>query len=152
MALESEILTASVAVVIPTLNRHHLLTELLSDLAKQEVLPKQVIVVDASDQTYKIESSRVPIAVISSTLKSAAVQRNLGIEYLKKSNSTIDFIAFLDDDVRPDKSYLRLLCQNLIENPKAVGVSGLAIAAEENYWNKFSYEKIATKLCDNIFK
>ena len=131
VALNSEILKTSVAVVIPTLNRHHLLAELLSDLAKQEVLPEQVIVVDASDETFKIESNQMPITVIASTLKSAAVQRNLGIQYLEKSNATVNFIAFLDDDVRPSTSYLKFLCQNLVENPKAVGVSGLAIAAGE---------------------
>ena len=131
VTLNSEILKTSVAVVIPTLNRHHLLAELLSDLAKQEVLPEQVIVVDSSDEAFKIESNQIPITVIACTLKSAAVQRNIGIQYLEKSNSTIDFVAFLDDDVRPKPSYLKHLCQNLVENPKAVGVSGLAIAVGE---------------------
>ena len=87
--------------------------------------------VDASDETFKIESNQMPITVIASTLKSAAVQRNLGIQHLEKSNSTINFVAFLDDDVRPKPSYLKHLCQNLVENPKAVGVSGLAIAVGE---------------------
>ncbi len=131
MALDSKNTKASVAVVIPTLNRHQLLAELLSDLAKQEVLPEQVIVVDSSNETFKPESNQIPITVIRSTLKSAAVQRNLGIQHLEKSNPTINFVAFLDDDVRPKPSYLKHLCQNLVENPKAVGISGLAIAVGE---------------------
>ena len=131
VAMDSKNSKTSVAVVIPTLNRHHLLAELLSDLAKQEVLPEQVIVVDSSDETFKTESNQMPITVIRSTLKSAAVQRNLGVQYLAESNSTINFVAFLDDDVRPKPSYLKSLCQNLIENPNAVGISGLAIAVGE---------------------
>jgi GT2 family glycosyltransferase len=59
------------------------------------------------------------------------VQRNTGLQYLEESNSTINFVAFLDDDVRPLPSYLKNLCQNLVDNPRAVGISGLAIAVGE---------------------
>lgn len=123
--------SASVAVIIPTLNRHHLLVQLLSDLSKQEVLPDQVIVVDASDSTFQIENYKLPITIISSAVKSAAAQRNFGIQHLNESKAAIDFVAFLDDDVRPTSSYLKLLSQNLVENPEAVGVSGLAIGVGE---------------------
>lgn len=142
MASNLENLKASVAVVIPTLNRHHLLRELLSELVNQEVAPEQVIVVDASDKPFKMNSCQGRIKVISSSIRSAAVQRNLGIQQLKESDAKIEFIAFLDDDVKPSPSYLRLLCQALIENPDAVGVSGLAIGTNEKPRRKSNILKI----------
>ncbi|ANB23687.1 glycosyl transferase [Alteromonas stellipolaris] len=96
----------SVSVIITTHNRPDYLKESLDAVLKQNVLPKEVFVIDdGSSVSYEevlnlfpieqFEYVKVPVA------SGANAARNLGIS---KSNS--DIIAFLDDDDVWDENYL----------------------------------------------
>jgi GT2 family glycosyltransferase len=60
-------------------------------------------------------------------IKSAAIQRNIGIEFV---DANCKFLAFLDDDVLPSIDYFSKLI-NTLNNKNAVGVSGKAINSKK---------------------
>jgi GT2 family glycosyltransferase len=72
-------------------------------------------------------------------IKSAAVQRNIGMELVPESTK---YLAFLDDDVQIDQNYFSKLIDTL-NSTGAIGVSGLAInpkakSASNTLKNSFS--------------
>ena len=114
------------AVVIPTRNRPTDLTNLLSCLEDQEGLINQVIIIDSSDNNDSeriCRQSKLPLEYNHTDVKSAAIQRNIGI-------SKVDFktthVGFLDDDVRIEPDYFLRLVHELTEK-NAVGISGIAL-------------------------
>ena len=118
-------------VVVPTRNRLDHLRSLLSCLETQTFIPEEVIVVSSSDHPAEEEFAvreftRLKIDFIHSKIKSAAIQRNTGID---KISNEIDYLVFLDDDVRPSESYLESLLREF-SDPKVVGVSGVAVSAK----------------------
>ena len=127
---------ASVSVVIPTRNREKLLTQILEDLSRQSLKPKIVVVIDSSDTELKIEKEDLNLVLLDSTIRSAAVQRNMGLDYLEKSKETYNYCAFLDDDIRIDSNYLNSLSDTLNHTRGAVGISGLAISVNESSYKR----------------
>lgn len=111
-------------VIIPTRNRPELLDRTVKVILEQFNSTDEIIIVDSSDSPSESElvngSSR--IRYIRTEIKSAAAQRNIGIEQI----STSDHVFFLDDDVVPPQDYF-LKCIRLLKETGAVGVSGLAI-------------------------
>lgn len=86
----------------------------------------EVIVIDSSDQKTCVESNfgaDVRFEHIQVTIKSAAIQRNLGMDLV---SDKCDFLCFLDDDVLPDSSYISRLVSGLIQS-QGIGISGLAL-------------------------
>lgn len=120
-----------VAIVVPTLNRRSHMDQLIENLSGLSIQPRVVVIVDASEEIYVSNSKTLDIRVIASQIKSAAVQRNMGVEYTKGLNLELDYLAFLDDDVRVSSEYLKELHETLLEKPDAVGVSGIAIGKSE---------------------
>lgn len=116
------------AVVIPTRNRPRLLARLLGALAKQTLSPTEVLVVDSSDPEFRPPDRHqdLPLTWIDSPVRSAAVQRNIGLEQVLTA-SHIRYIAFLDDDVLPADDYLERLAGDLLRTPGAVGASGIPL-------------------------
>jgi len=123
---------ASYAIVIPTLNRHEFLIHVLSELSLQTYLPRVVIVVDASQSPYQPDSRELNVIVIHSEVQSAAVQRNIGLDYLKQNYSDIQFCAFLDDDVSFEFNYFSELLELITQSDEVIGVSGIAISTLES--------------------
>jgi len=123
----------SIAVVIPTRNREVLLNQILDDLSSQSVKPNIVVVVDSSDEVLNINRQNLNFVVLSSVIRSAAIQRNLGLAYLDSLDSDFDLCAFLDDDVRIEEDYLEKLSRTLIDTHGAIGISGLAIGDDESH-------------------
>ncbi len=112
------------AVVIPTLNRKDSLFKLLLSLNIQSYKAKNIYVIDSSDQSQS--QSDFPfsnVTYVSTKIKSAAQQRNLGIKMIPKGTKVL---FFLDDDTIPESNYFELMLDTLF-NQKAVGVSGLAL-------------------------
>jgi glycosyltransferase involved in cell wall biosynthesis len=128
--------TPSIAVVIPTRNRENLLVQVLDDLAQQILIPRIVVIVDSSDKTSIIQRSDLKVVVIHSVVRSAAIQRNLGIEFLNESGHDFEYCAFLDDDIRIDRNYLNDLVETLSRTQGAIGVSGLAIGDKETKYRR----------------
>lgn len=120
-----------IAVIIPTLNRRDSVSDLLNNLTNQTLLPSLVIIIDASEKSISAKRNALNIVVISSDIKSAAIQRNMGMEYLLSKKYSPDALAFLDDDVSIGHDYLECMYKTLTSSECFAGVSGLAISEDE---------------------
>jgi glycosyltransferase involved in cell wall biosynthesis len=120
-----------ISVIIPTKDRPLLLESLLGAINHQSLKPIEVIVVDSSKHINKkiMNDARHKIKYIRSAVKSAAIQRNIGIENIDKNS---ELLIFLDDDVLPDSNYFEEISKCFI-NPDIIGVSGLAINSKALY-------------------
>lgn len=120
-----------VSIVIPTLNRRKDLKELLFSILRQTKLPKEVIVVDDSDNhetrnlitQSKTEFSNRKIALKyvhpHKKTKSISAARNLGV-----AQSNAEVLIFIDDDVILDKEYVKEIMKIYNMYPNALGVGG----------------------------
>jgi glycosyltransferase involved in cell wall biosynthesis len=111
------------SVIIPTRNRNKLLDELVQALPTRNDYLKEIIIVDSSDETNAKEYTQDKINYIYTEIKSAATQRNIGIQNL---NSNSEIVFFLDDDVRVKPLYFEKIIENFSDSD-IVGVSGLAV-------------------------
>ena len=111
------------SVIIPTRNRNNLLIELVYSIPINSQYLKEIIIVDSSDQNNSKNYINSKVKYIYTEVKSAAIQRNIGIQNL---NTTSEITFFLDDDVRIPPLYFESIIKNFIE-PEIVGVSGLAV-------------------------
>jgi len=87
-----------ISVVVVTLNRAASLERCLSSLARQEVLPEEVVIVDngSSDNTAEVAASYcalLPLKYLREEKPDVAYARNTGIKA-----SSGDVVAFTDDD------------------------------------------------------
>ena len=116
------------SIVIPTRNREELLNKLLAKINFQDHRLEEVIVVDSSDNHIKSFTNQTKIKYIHTSIKSAATQRNIGIDNLKEMNQNVFFV---DDDVILPKDYFNQL-NECLSDPATIGASGLAINHSEN--------------------
>ncbi len=125
--------TSSVGVVIGTYERPEELATTLRALSESTLLPRLVVVVDASESRKAKEanifmcasfSKRLQVVYRSSSAKSLTVQRNAGVDILIQSD--VEFIQVLDDDTAPAPDYLARLAGILSEEELTLGVSGVA--------------------------
>ena len=117
-----------ISVVIPTLNRPNLLQKLLLDLENQIKKPDQIVVVDSSEPKNQINktffsSISIPVTYEQSNIKSAAIQRNIGLNLV---NEKCQLLAFLDDDISINEHYFEVISRHF-DDFSIVGISGLAI-------------------------
>lgn len=87
------------AIMVPTMNRRKDLARLLESLIRQDVLPCQVIIIDATviSQTDIVDNYKeLNIKYIHSPSCSVTVARNIGIDNLA---SGIEIVSVLDDDI-----------------------------------------------------
>jgi len=114
-----------VAIVIPTRNRADLVRSLLVNLNSLDCSPTQIIIIDSSDEPTLAETTKNSEDILYThvSVKSAAVQRNIGMRQIKKETK---YVCFLDDDVITPTDYLSTLI-SILEEKKAIGISGLAI-------------------------
>lgn len=119
-----------ISVVIPTRNRRDNLLQILSDLQSQSLLPEHVVIVDSSDNFVEIKMKKYSFELIhlQGNIPSAAMQRNAGMKLVPSDTS---IIAFLDDDIRIDEEYFKMLCRDLDEND-LIGVSGIALGPNQS--------------------
>ena len=127
--LKDESLTFSV--IISTYNRSKELKETLSSILTQETtLPKEVLIVDDSDdgETERLfedmrkefEAKNINLIYIKNPKqKSLTVARNIGVEH-----SRGDVIVFLDDDVTLDKNFFAEVLYVYKNYPNVKGVQG----------------------------
>ena len=130
-----------IAVIIPTRNRPVLLGELIKNLSLVELKPYITVVVDSSDSISVEETQYTPnhIIFIKAEVKSASVQRNIGIDFLLSSqySEEIELICFLDDDVLVPKKYFDVILENFMDNQEIVGFSGVAQTTHNMQRKKF---------------
>jgi glycosyltransferase involved in cell wall biosynthesis len=111
------------SIVIPTRNREELLNKLLANIDFQDPRLVEVIVVDSSDHLFKSYLNQTKIKYIHTSIKSAATQRNIGIDNLKEM---IQNVFFVDDDVILPKNYFNQL-NECLSGEETIGASGLAV-------------------------
>ncbi len=126
----------TVAVVIPTRNRHGLLLACLEKVLAGEVLPEEVLIVDQSDRPLDAEappSQDVPVRYIWSSERGLSCGRNAGVRATRCA-----LIAFVDDDVLVEPSWLRDLTRCLIEGGRSRVVTGSVLAGDAERPNAFA--------------
>ena len=125
-----------IALIIPTRNRPNHIIRLVKNLENLEQKPAQVIIVDSSDQDkiVNISSNVLEITKIRTEIKSAAIQRNIGIDYLQTLSlkKAIEFISFLDDDIQVQRNYFNLVLEKFNARKEFVGISGIAKSKESS--------------------
>lgn len=119
-------------VIVPTLNRHDKLEKLISLIELQTIQPQSLYIVDATENSFAPKDTSVNCKVLKSKVRSAAQQRNQGIENLLKSDIDFDYCLFLDDDVTFNETYFEELLSSMVSN-RAVGASGIAAAQNEKF-------------------
>jgi glycosyltransferase involved in cell wall biosynthesis len=117
------------SIIVPTRNRPNLLKDLLESLNGIDN-DFEIIVVDSSDTPIQDEFKPLNCSLIyiHTNIKSAAIQRNIGLDNLSPKS---EFVFFLDDDVRIPTNYFEDLIQ-LLREFKAVGASGIAVNLNKN--------------------
>lgn len=157
-----------VSVIIPTYNRVKDVDACLNSIIVQTTLPKEVIIVDDSDNTEVenlIEQRKGgfedkdidTIYIRNRREKSLTIARNIGID-----NVTCDIILFLDSDVVLDNNYIKEILKVYKKKLDALGVQGLiqskkddrAILKFVDAFNKLFYiylrEKNACRLLPSL--
>jgi GT2 family glycosyltransferase len=120
-----------VSVVIPTYYRRKDVDECLDSVIVQTILPKEVIIVDDSENNEienliehrkdEFKEKDILLRYIKNEReKSLTIARNIGIE-----NAAGDIILFLDSDVVLDRDYIKEILKIYKEKPDAMGVQGL---------------------------
>jgi len=126
---------SGLALIIPTRNRPDLLRRLLANLEELSLKPDVIIIVDSSDagKNFELKSEFINIHQIMTGYKSAAIQRNIGLDHLDKYNKAEDirFISFLDDDVMVPNDYFDLVLRGITQTNDCVGLSGIATTSED---------------------
>lgn len=115
-----------ITVVIPTRNRPTDLAVVLQKISEQSLPVEEVVIVDSSDVQVPIPRNPAWTFVLrhqTTKIKSAAVQRNIGIEHISEK---CKYLCFLDDDVLPGPQYLNELI-GVLEKAGGVGISGVAM-------------------------
>jgi GT2 family glycosyltransferase len=87
------------AYVIPTKDRRDDLRKLFLTIARQTVLPDQIVIVDASDPPIRSlvdEFPELPVTYVREFPPSLARQRNAGMAALRE---TINVAGYIDDDI-----------------------------------------------------
>lgn len=116
-----------VSVIIPTANRGKVLEATLISLAKQDVHPQEIIIVDASSKPDTFLLCQKGIQDLFSTViyakavnKGAAVQRNEGVQI-----SSAEFILFCDDDILFEPFCINELWKCIQSDEKTGGVNAM---------------------------
>jgi glycosyltransferase involved in cell wall biosynthesis len=122
-----------VSVVVPTRNRPDRLRALLENLARSTLLPREVIVVDASDTRPGASAlaGLDPLRVVTlEAAPSVCAQRNAGIR-----RASSPWIFLCDDDVEVPPSTLARLAAHAETHPAAGAVSALFLERQANGWS-----------------
>jgi glycosyltransferase involved in cell wall biosynthesis len=121
---------SQIALIIPTRNRPIYLRRLIQNLEDLILKPSLIIIVDSSEpeNATDLKSSILDIHLIKSDYKSAAIQRNMGLDFFFETKEVrqFEFVSFLDDDIQVSKNYFELVIKGFNENPDCIGVSGIA--------------------------
>ncbi len=124
-----------VSYIIPTMFRQEYTLQLLDDLTKQNYLPSQVIVVDATPQEerkenlYQAKPYPFELIVKWQETKGSCRARNEAIAYC-----TGDYIVFGDDDIRIPSDFIENHIQ-LLQTYNAGACNGLDLRADHHTQN-----------------
>jgi len=109
------------SIIIPTYERHDLLSRLLDNLLSQTFKDFEVVIIDQSKEVFQhLEKYKdMDITYFTTKVKGAVKARNTGIRLAKG-----EIAAFIDDDCIPEAKWLYNAAKKL-SRPGVVGVEGL---------------------------
>ncbi len=120
-------MSEKIAYVVPTKDRCEDLTKLLVSLAKQSVLPEQIVIVDASDPPVEDlvrQFPQLPLTYVREFPPSLARQRNAGMAALRDD---ITVAGYLDDDLELDETATERMVAYWKEASPSVGGAAFTI-------------------------
>ncbi|TRZ81152.1 glycosyltransferase family 2 protein [bacterium] len=145
-----------VSVVIPTFNREKDLEDVLNSILMQTKLPKQIIIVDDSDN-YDTRN-------LFDLIHDKFLNKGITTKYIRKNgnrgitasknisilHATGDVVLFSDDDVVLDKEFIKELLDVYETHPDAIGVQGYIV----NDYTRTHAHKYAqlSRIIDNAYK
>lgn len=113
----------TLAVIIATRNRPHLLKGLVDELILQMEQNDYIIICDASDSKNRVIDNRDSrIFYISNASIGVTANRNLGLKLLSQLN--FDYWSFLDDDLDLQENYFEVLRHELSKLKPNFGLTG----------------------------
>lgn len=126
------------------------LLKLLKSVAKQNLYPNEILIIDGSENDDTKELLEINIFEnlnyfkVTSQERGLTKQRNFGVQRIRND---IDYVCFLDDDILLEQNYFEKLLKTYIDYPEAMAVGGYITneitwskAKESNYTNKFIYD------------
>jgi GT2 family glycosyltransferase len=128
--------SSSFSIVVPTYGRPARLGECLRSITSLDYdlqLVEVLVVDDGSDRTDDVESALRPfrdslaMTLIRKEHAGPAAARNRGA-----ASASFDYLAFTDDDCRPDSAWLKSFAARLAESPGSVVGGRIVNALESN--------------------
>ena len=127
--------TVNVSIILPTYNRDECLRNTLIDLTQQRPAPREIIVIDQSEQHEPATSvfledlvARKVIRYFHQSEPNLQCARNLGIMV-----ACGDVLLFVDDDVRMECDLVGAHWQNYVSDPELAAVCGFYVKPGEPY-------------------
>ena len=121
--------TFSIAVVIPTKNRHEDLSIFFDSLLKQSVLPNQIIVIDQSSKNLSEKLIKKRVSTVKSSKLTYIYNKNIN-GLVKAKNHSLQYnksslICFLEDDEILEEEFLEQIILGFNLNPSMKGCCGV---------------------------
>ncbi|MBK0370726.1 glycosyltransferase family 2 protein [Flavobacterium agrisoli] len=142
----------TISYIIPTMLRQDFTMNLLKDLSKQEYLPTEVIIVDATPvekrnlEIYNFESLPFEVKLVWQITKGSCRARNEAIALC-----TGDYIVFGDDDIRIPQNFIANHIR-FLQTYKVDACNGLDIRADHENQNLDDLHEKIRKLSKASFK
>ena len=128
--------TKKTTLIIPTRNRFNLLVKTLKNLKSLKIKFNEILVIDSSDkfdhEKIKKISKKFSLKVFKSK-PSSSLQRNIGINKMKKSNK---YFMLLDDDITFNSTSFKNMNSTLMLN-KNKRIIGFAFCQKYKLKNSF---------------
>lgn len=129
-------------IIIPTKDRCKEIKQTLKRLKKLKINSKKIIVIDSSVEKNFFKNKKVYVKIKNNFLRSTpsiSKQRNIGLKFASSING-LEYIFFLDDDIRITKKSLLEMNQALIKyNKSKINTFGFN---QVNNFNETVFEKI----------
>jgi glycosyltransferase involved in cell wall biosynthesis len=124
-------MTLSLGLIICTRNRPHMLNELLSSIQSSEIKPDSVYIVSSGDDVSTTIDGYRENLKIQHRHTTKIGQSNQKIIAIQMLDPFIDWVFFLDDDLKLTKNTLRnvMNCINRIEHKDIDGIGARIISA-----------------------
>lgn len=121
--------TFSIAVVVPTKNRHEDLSIFFDSLLKQSVSPSQIIVIDQSTKNLSEDLIKKKVNTFKSTKLTYIYNKNIN-GLVEAKNYSLQFnqsslVCFLEDDEILERDFLEKILLGFKLNPSMKGCCGV---------------------------
>lgn len=115
-----------ISIIVPTIGRPKYLSICILSLAKQTVLPEEIIVVDNSDKSVsnkiKILLKKIRPLLSGVNLKHI-IEKSRGVSYARNAGirkARCDLFAFIDDDCIAKRDWIEQIIKSTAKNKKAL--------------------------------